>query len=271
MAVKGRAKRWREFTERLQGRLTAEQIASLNRARAGSPPGFLLGWYTETGAEHALDEPLRIVEGIARELLRGYDWPDAAEGEEWPASGYREDLGRGRWRPVGPDWSPDVNRGRLEHNEGRDRVCLGYTDKGVPRGGPPDLRGEMLHLVLLAAEVRAAVAGGYIESAVLRAMTVGSLFTRIASMLIDAGDMAEGAIIRNTRKPTGPSKKRNAADWWAERLPIIDQIERSIGPQVKGKERWRHVAVKYKESECETLPVSAAQKRLGPYRKNPAI
>jgi hypothetical protein len=186
----------------------------------------------------------------------------AEDGAAWPPSGYRETLtgAPGSWRPVGPDWSPDLARwGRLEYDRAHDRV---HADAW------PDFRHELLTLVRLAAELRAALAGRLQEGAALRAMTVGMLFARLAFLLLDGEAIAAGAAVRFARPGAHRSRRDRAGKDWAERLPVIDEIDRGISPRLKGDARWERIAEIYREREREELPKAAAQKRLRAYRRN---
>ena len=198
--VVGRAARWRKFTKTLRSRLDEKQLSALRRARQGYPPEFKLGWYSYADTGDALDAPLRTIEGIARELLRGYDWPRPESNSAWPASGYREQLSPDQWCPVGPDWSPDVHRGVLKYEVGDDRVCPKHDADGNQIEGDPDFRLELLTMVQLVVELRASVRGGHVESAILRAMTIGTLFGRLASMAFDGPEIASGATSEKSKK-----------------------------------------------------------------------
>jgi hypothetical protein len=132
----------------------------------------------------------------------------------------------------------------------------------------PDLRFELLTLVRLVAELRAAVAERHHESALLRAMTVCMLFTRLAFLLLDGEAIASGAASRFARPEAHRSRRANAESEWAERLPVIDAIDRGINPRLKGAARWERIGEIYREREAEELPKAAAQKRLRAYRRN---
>jgi hypothetical protein len=96
---KGRAQRWRDGTDHLLARLKESQQRAIRRARSGQPPGYILGRYDDAVSRSLLEAPLSEIEGIARELLRGYEWPDAGDwssGQDhpsWPASGFVDRQG----------------------------------------------------------------------------------------------------------------------------------------------------------------------------------
>ena len=134
-----------------------------------------------------------------------------------------------------------------------------------------DLRHETNELTNFAGELREAMAGGNAESALLRAMALGTMFTRLAYLLFDGAAIASGAASRR-RAPAGPEqRKANADEYWCEVLPRLDKIERAIRPEVKRDERWRHVFERYKKAHGEQLPKAAAQKRLRAWRKTADI
>jgi hypothetical protein len=126
--MRDRVKLWRAGTGPLLARLDGDQVATLKRAKGGLLPDHLLGWYTvpDTGSGH--EPPLRAIEEIARALLRAHPCPPAEEGAAWPPSGFRESItgAPGAWRPVGPDWAPDLARGGpLEYDPEHDRGVRG--------------------------------------------------------------------------------------------------------------------------------------------------
>ena len=191
--IRGRTARWKAGTHQLLAKLSDEQQAALRRATAGSAPGIYSGWLDQPDTGHALDLPWQTIEDTARGLLRAYDWPVAPAPTDWPPSGYIDFLGQGRWQTVGPDWQPDPGRSRLQYDGGSDRVCPKYNTDGHRIEGLPDLRLEALSVIQLLAEARTAIAGRYIESAMLRAMNIGTLYARIAAMLIYGPSIASGA------------------------------------------------------------------------------
>ena len=209
---KGRAARWRKGNDVLLARLSGEQIASLRRAAAGSPPAFILGWHAQPDTGDALEPPLQAIEEIAREMLRSYDWPVASGEREWPPSGFVDQAGFENWRQVGPDWRPDPARSRLRYDRGSDRVCPQYDDQGRRFEDRPDFRHELLSLIQLVTELRAAVTGGHGESAILRAMTIGALFTRVAVMVLSGAEIAASAGARGGRDGAKASREDGIAD-----------------------------------------------------------
>jgi hypothetical protein len=131
----------------------------------------------------------------------------------------------------------------------------------------PDFRRELL-LVKLIAELRAELAANLRESAVLRAMTIGMQFTRLAFLLLDGDAIATGAATEFARPAAHRSRRDKADQDWAERLPVIDAIDRRVRPGLKGAARWERIAEIYIEEAAELLPKAAAQKRLRAYRRN---
>ena len=205
---KGRAARWRKGNDALLARLSGEQIASLRLAAAGLPPAFILGWHDQPDTGEALEPPLQAIEEITREMLRSYDWPETSGEREWPHSGFVDHAGFENWRQVGPDWRPDPARSRLRYDRGSDRVCPQYDDQGRRFEDRPDFRHELLSLIQLVTELRAAVTGGHVESAILRSMTIGTLFGRVASMAL-YGERIAGAAASDLCKPLGHEMLRD--------------------------------------------------------------
>ena len=126
--INGRGKRWSAGTDELLARLTAAQKAEIRRARAGCAPGFILGPHDLLDTGTALDAPLQTIDDIARELLRGYVWPEAGAwptGDQrpaWPRSGFAERRDFGDWHFVGPDWRPVPGGSRLIYDRGADEI-----------------------------------------------------------------------------------------------------------------------------------------------------
>ena len=225
---KGRAARWRKGNDALLARLSGEQIASLRLAAAGLPPAFILGWHDQPDTGRALEPPLQAIEEITREMLRSYAWPETRGEREWPHSGFVDHAGFENWRQVGPDWRPDPARSRLRYDRGSDRVCPQYDDQGRRFEDRPDFRRELLSLIQLVTELRAAVTGGHVESAILRSMTIGTLFGRVASMAL-YGERIAGAAASDLCKPLGHEMLRDRLrDKLGERNDEIQRLIRTV-------------------------------------------
>jgi hypothetical protein len=122
------------------------------------------------------------------------------------------------WRPVGPDWTPDLaGWGILEYDRARDQVR-----------DWPDFRFELLLLVELIAELRAELAANLRESAVLRAMTIGMLFTRLAHLLLDGDAIAAGAAIELARPVSHEVRRENVQEALAPRDGEIARLDAEI-------------------------------------------
>ncbi len=67
-----------------------------------------------------------------------------------------------------------------------------------------DLRHEAAALKELAVELREALAAGRIESALIRAMALGTMFTRLAYLLLDGEAIASGAAAGRGRENARP-------------------------------------------------------------------
>jgi hypothetical protein len=167
-------------------------------------------------------------------MLRTYEWPTAAEEGAWPPSGLWEALRGGGWRPVGPDWIPDPNGSGLRQDRGHDRVYPIYDDEGRPIEGRPDFRWELLQLIELSAELRAALAGRYVESAALRAMTIGTLFGRVASMVLDGPSTTIGAATEMCKGEGHESLRDNLREKLGDRDAAISELDRAT-QGLKGK------------------------------------
>lgn len=178
-----------------------------------------MGWYNDTdnGVRH--EKPLRIIEGLARELLRGYSWPGSKHVADWPPTGYREALGIHslEWRVVDPDWVPNhQNAMSLQYNAMFDEVRSW-----------PDMRGELLTIILMIAELRSALALRCFESALLRAMTIGTLLTRIADLLLVGTEIASGAERRFGGSKGGQSKAAQTQFLRERRTASLNEIKLS--------------------------------------------
>ena len=230
----GRAKRWAKGTEQLLARLNDDQMAALRRARAGWPPGFVLGRHDAPDTGSALDPPFQAIEEIARELLRGYDWPQnvpQANGQDrpdWPASGYIDRQGFEDWHHVGPDWRPKPGKSRLLYDQASDRVCPRYDKAGAPIEGRPDLRREMLDLLQVIAESRESLANQHIESAMLRAMTIGAMFCRLAMMTLDGAAIARGAANVLLKSRSAEAQRENWTEKLVERDKYIQECDTKL-------------------------------------------
>jgi len=145
-----------------------------------------------------------------------------------------------------------------------------FKPKYVPPSGPSygSLGREAAELKRSAAELRKALGAGCINGALLRAMVLAHTFSRMAFLIFDAAATASGAATISARPKSQAMRKKNAEDQWAEILPIVDTIERNIGAHVKGRERWKLVGNRFTHETGETLRWAAAEKRLGPWRKN---
>jgi hypothetical protein len=191
--IKGRAARWRSGTVELLKPLNDEHKEALRRARAGWTPAYILGPVKVTDTGRELDPPLKMIEEIARAMLRTYEWPKSDGTRTWPPSGLKEELRGGGWREVGPDWIPDPNGLGIRQNRYCDRAYPIHDEEGNPVEGRPDFRFELLALIQLSAELKIALSARCLESAILRSMTIGTLFGRIASMVLDGPSTAIGA------------------------------------------------------------------------------
>ena len=178
------------------------------------------------------------IEDIARELLGGYDWPAAGDEREWPPSGFVDRRGFGDWHPVDPDWRPDPGKSELRYDRGSDKVCPQYDGHGRRVEGQPDFRRELLTVIQLVAELRAAAAGGHTESAILRAMTIGALFTRVATMVLNGADIASSAGARAGRDGAKAMRDDRLADSRSaceEALQHFDKCVRTKNRNLRSK------------------------------------
>lgn len=142
----------------------------------------------------------------------------------------------------------------------------------VPSAGRQwvDLRYETTALVELVPELREAMAARRIESALLRAMALGTMFTRLAYLVLDGELIASGAATGRGAPKARAQRKRNADKHWDKILRRVDKIERSIPACEKWDHRWKLVAERYRDETSDDLPLAAAQKRLPNWRKENA-
>src|SRR3954452_14864192 len=99
----GRYKRWADASLKL---LSDDDLDILRRARAGAPPGFLLGPLKASDAHECVDDALTSIERTSRKLLDAYEWPEC-DGIHYPRSGFTDVMANGAWQAVGPNWMPD--------------------------------------------------------------------------------------------------------------------------------------------------------------------
>jgi hypothetical protein len=211
--IPSRAKRWKGESDRILAQLDHAQRAILARARAGAAPVILSFPAHENdakGSARALD----MIEAAARAMLRAYEWPDATG--DYPPHGWREQhqWNSSEWRPVGPDWTPDVLNYSLEYSAQHDRLRRW-----------PCYRGELLRLIWTLAELRAARAAGHIDSAVLLSMTTGMMLCRLAFSLINGRGTAEAAAARLKRPLTHVARRENLNDRLAPRDEEIRRLD----------------------------------------------
>ena len=218
----------RAGTKMLLDRLSDEQKAALKRASLGYPP-VLLSWSDAPDTGAALDAPLQIIESTARAILRGYEWPLAPSPSDWPLSGFVDFHGQRQWRAVGPDWQPDARSSRLQYEVGADRVYPRYDEAGRRVEGVPDLRPDALALIQAIAELRFAAAARHLESALLRALTIGTLHARLAAVLFHGAGMASEAANLGA-KPEGHETLREN---WTEKLIDRDKYIQECDAQIR--------------------------------------
>jgi hypothetical protein len=92
--------------------------------------------------------------------------------------------------------------------------------------------------VKVIAELRAALDAGLRESAVLRAMTVGMLFTRLAFLLLDSDAIATGTAIDLGRLVSHEVRRKNLQEALALRDAEIARLDAEIckgNPTLKSK------------------------------------
>ena len=245
---KGRAHRWQKHADELLSRLNEQQMRSVRRARSGHPPGFILGRYDDPVTAAQLDAPLAEIEEIARELLRGYDWPQAREwpdGDErpsWPASGFVDRQSFGNWHHVDADWRPKPGASWLLYDAGSDKVRPKHDAAGAVMEHAPDFRGELLGLIVLVAEARAAIGEGYLNGACLRAMSLGGVFCRVCATLLDGPATAAGAVIKMLRTRSHESQRENWGERNAKRDAYIAELDAQL--TVTKSKAWRAERIK---------------------------
>jgi len=187
---------------------------------------------------------LLVVERISRKLLGGYEWPEG-DGRHYPPSGFADVFVGGGWRSVGPDWTPEPGRSQLRYDAGADKVCARHDQDGAPVEGQPDIRFELLTLLLLVAETRAALDTNNSCSAVLRALTIGSLIGHVAYMLLDGAAVAATAATDAGRGSGHRSLRENFDEKHDERereIIRLDSLTRLKGKSERGeiiKSGWR--------------------------------
>ncbi len=243
---RGRAARYKRWRDQALALLSDEERNALYRARAGLPPGGILGPIDDQGAGEAVAVGLLRVEQISRKLLGGYEWPEG-DGRHYPPSGFADVFVGGGWRPVGPDWTPEAGRSQLRYDAGADKVCTRYDQDSAPIEGQPDIRFELLTLLLLVAETRAALDTSNPCSAVLRALTIGSLIGHVAYMLLDGAAVAATAATDASRESAHRSLRENFDEKLDDRereLARLDSLTSGIskrGRAINIKKGWRNV------------------------------
>ena len=205
------------------------------------------------------------IEEIAREMLRSYAWSQT--------SGFADRLGL----EVGPNWRPDPGKSDLRYDRGSDKVCPQYDGQDRRVEGRPDFRRELLTLIQLIAELRAAATGGYIESALLRAMTIGALFTRVAIMVANGADIAASAGVRAGRDGAKAMRDDRLTDSRSACEDAILRFDEAVRAKNKCLKSWKARAEKiephfaaWADAELEK-PLSVRQLRRVLERIAPAL
>jgi hypothetical protein len=135
-----------------------------------------------------------------------------------------------------------------------------------------DLRHETDALTVLASELREALAAGRIESALIRAMALGTMFTRLAFLLLDGDVIASGAASNRGRDKTRPKIKvqqeqsRSARDFELLELLKADRDDKTLGKQRSNLATAKRLAPLYNEwarsTEGRPLSVGTIRKWL---------
>lgn len=100
----------------------------------------------------------------------------------------------------------------------------------------PDFRRELLGLIELVAEARAAIDTGRLYSACLRAMTIGGVFCRICTDLLDGPTTAAGAVNKMLRPRSHDSQRENWGERNAKRDAYIAELDAQL-TVIKSKTR----------------------------------
>jgi hypothetical protein len=121
----GRAARYKRWAVASLKLLSNEELDVLRRARAGAPPGFILGPLSASDANLVVEDALNTIEQISRKLLGAYEWPEY-DCVHYPRSGFVDDFIGGNWRPIDPNWVPVAKRSKLRYSAAHDQICPHY-------------------------------------------------------------------------------------------------------------------------------------------------
>lgn len=234
-----RAERWEAESVRLRARLDAAQRQVLEWAALGNPP---FSWWMAAKAnfDTEMAQAIDKVEAATRGMLGAYEWPETPDGP--PAHGWREvhRWDKRKWRPVGPNWQPEV-----------DTYNLDYSPPARRFDQWPSFRGELLELLRILAGYRAAKMAGHHDSAAMVAMVAGMKFCRLSLRVIEGSKLARVTSTDLKWQKTSLIKewrdRQRAGPWVARVRQLDEELRTRWGKMGAASERARLIRPKLAE------------------------